>query len=190
MASRNPEKPNILFALTDDQGPWAMGCAGNPEIRTPTLNRLAAEGIRFENCFCTSPVCSPARASIFTGRIPSQHGVHDFLHKCPATDEHRFLEGQPTYVEVLNEAGYETGFSGKWHLGYGLEPQKGFKTWNTMPYGGCDYFRPPIVVNGEVVVHEGAYTSDIFTDNAQRGPAYGENAFEIQHPMQWDPDRL
>jgi len=166
VASRNPDRPNLLFVLTDDQGPWAMGCAGNSEIRTPTLDRLAAEGLRFENCFCTSPVCSPARASILTGRIPSQHGIHDFLHKDPGNDEHRYLEGQPTYVEVLNEGGYETGLSGKWHLGYGLEPQKGFNAWDVMPYGGCDYFRPPIVEKGEVVRYEETYASDLFTDNA------------------------
>ena len=71
--------PNILFILTDDQGAWAMGCAGNEEILTPNIDRLAAEGIRFTNFFCASPVCSPARASILTGMIPSQHGVHDWI---------------------------------------------------------------------------------------------------------------
>lgn len=79
MASRNPEQPNLLFVLSDDQGAWAMGCAGNEEIRSPNLDRLAREGIRFDNFYCASPVCSPARASILTGRIPSQHGVHDFV---------------------------------------------------------------------------------------------------------------
>ena len=57
------EKTNIVFILTDDQGPWALGCAGNPEIRTPNLDRLAGRGIRFTDFFCTSPVCSPSRAS-------------------------------------------------------------------------------------------------------------------------------
>lgn len=70
---------NIDFILSDDQGPWALGCAGNPEIRTPNLDRLAAEGIRFENFFSASPVCSPARATLLTGRTPSQHGVHDWI---------------------------------------------------------------------------------------------------------------
>lgn len=70
---------NILFVLTDDQGAWAMGCAGNSELRTPTLDRLAADGMRFENLYCVSPVCSPARASLLTGKIPSRHGVHDWL---------------------------------------------------------------------------------------------------------------
>ena len=73
--------PNILFILTDDQGEWAMHCSGNEELVTPTLDRLANEGMRFENFFCVSPVCSPARASIYTGKIPSQHGVHDWLAK-------------------------------------------------------------------------------------------------------------
>jgi len=173
MASRNTARPNLLFILTDDQGSWAMGCAGNPEIRSPNLDRLAAEGTRFDNFFCASPVCSPARASVLTGRIPSQHGVHDFLHWGPGyaekdipADQVRFLEGQPTYIEVLREAGYDTCLSGKWHLGYGLEPQAGFQTWNPMPYGACHYFRAPVVEGGTVITHEGSYSSDVFTDNA------------------------
>ena len=75
MTSKNLERPNIVFVLTDDQGHWAMRCAGNDEIHTPNLDRLAATGMRFDNFFCASPVCSPARASILTGRIPSQHGI-------------------------------------------------------------------------------------------------------------------
>ena len=72
-------RPNVIFILTDDQGPWAAGCYGNPEIRTPNIDRLAATGVRFDNFFCSSPVCSPARASLLTGKIPSQHGVHDWI---------------------------------------------------------------------------------------------------------------
>jgi arylsulfatase A-like enzyme len=150
-----------------------MGCAGNREMRSPNLDRLSAEGTRFENFFCASPVCSPARASILTGRIPSQHGVHDFLHWGPSyaekdipADETRFLEGQPTYVEILKEAGYDTCLSGKWHLGYGLEPQCGFQTWNVMPYGGTDYFNAPVVEEKKIVTQEGVYVTDIFTNNA------------------------
>lgn len=71
--------PNIIMLLSDDQGTWSLGSYGNPEIKTPVLDRMAEEGIRFENFFCTSPVCSPARASIMTGKMPSQHGVLDWL---------------------------------------------------------------------------------------------------------------
>ena len=82
-------RPNILFILSDDQGAWAMRCAGNEEMVTPNLDRLSATGIRFDNFFCAFAVCSPARASILTGRIPSQHGVQDFLRAGNAT----FLPG-------------------------------------------------------------------------------------------------
>lgn len=75
------KQKNFLFVLTDDHGAWAMGCAGNKELHTPNLDRIAANGIRFNNMFCVSPVCSPARMSIYTGKIPSQHGVHDWLAK-------------------------------------------------------------------------------------------------------------
>ncbi len=76
---RKQKKTNIVFILSDDHGAWATGCYGNKEVITPTLDSLADEGIRFDNFYCTSPVCSPARASILTGRMPSQHGVHDWI---------------------------------------------------------------------------------------------------------------
>jgi arylsulfatase A-like enzyme len=73
--------PNIIFILSDDQGPWAAGCYGNSEIRTPNLDRIANTGMRFDRFFCASPVCSPSRASFLTGQIPSQHGVHDWIRE-------------------------------------------------------------------------------------------------------------
>ena len=178
MASRDPHRPNVLFVLTDDQGAWAMGCAGNTEIRSPNLDRLAREGIRFDSFFCTSPVCSPARASILTGLIPSQHGVHDFLHFTTETlsghdravpaDNVAFLAGMSTYAEILAGLGYHTCLSGKWHLGDGLTPRAGFETWNPMPYGATNYYTVPVVADGELTKHEGSYASDLFTDNALR----------------------
>lgn len=73
------EKPNIVLVMADDMGYWAMGCAGNREIRTPNLDQLAAEGMYFPDFFCTSPVCSPARASVLCGRMPSAHGIQDWI---------------------------------------------------------------------------------------------------------------
>lgn len=73
------KKPNIILILSDDHGNWALNCAGNQELITPNLNRIAEEGVRFNHFFCASPVCSPARLSLFTGEIPSQHGVIDWL---------------------------------------------------------------------------------------------------------------
>lgn len=75
------DKPNIVMVMADDMGYWSMGCAGNREVRTPNLDRLAGEGMYFPDYFCTSPVCSPARASVLCGRMPSQHGVHDWISK-------------------------------------------------------------------------------------------------------------
>lgn len=72
-------RPNIVFILSDDQGNWAMNCAGNEEIITPNLNRIADTGMKFDHFFCASPVCSPARLSLFTGKIPSCHGVIDWI---------------------------------------------------------------------------------------------------------------
>ena len=176
LASHDPDQPNLLFILSDDQGAWAMGCAGNSEIRSPNLDRLSQEGIRFDNFFCTSPVCSPARASILTGRIPSQHGVHDALmwqsdtskggldRDVPA-DRVQFLLGMPTYAELLRDRGYDTCLSGKWHLGDGMEPRCGFDVWNPMPYGGTNYFNVPVIADGELNKHD-TYASDLFTDNA------------------------
>src|SRR5215472_1970584 len=72
-------RPNILVFLTDDHGQWAQHAYGNSELKTPNLDRLAARGIRMRQAFTTCPVCSPARASFFTGLMPSQHGIHDYL---------------------------------------------------------------------------------------------------------------
>lgn len=170
MASRNPSQPNIIFILTDDQGPWAMGCAGNDEIRTPNLDRLAASGIRFENFFCTSPVCSPARASLLTGRIPSQHGVHDWIRDGNTTDDVsgkpiEYLAGQLAYTEILAEHGYTCALSGKWHLGDSINPQKGFTHWYVHQKGGGPYYDAPMIRNG-VLVNEPGYVTDLITDEA------------------------
>ena len=75
------KQPNVLFILSDDQGSWAMGCSGNTDLKTPHLDALAASGVRFDNFYCASPVCSPARVSLLSGKIPSATGVHDWLAK-------------------------------------------------------------------------------------------------------------
>ena len=95
-------KTNVLFILSDDQGPWAAGCYGNPEIRTPNLDRLAATGTRFQDFFVATPVCSPSRATLLTGRVPSQHGVFDFLTGVNVgPDAVRFLEGEVAYTDIM-----------------------------------------------------------------------------------------
>ena len=174
MPSLDPNRPNVVFVLTDDQGWWAMGCAGNPEIRTPNLDRLAATGILFENFFCASPVCSPARASLLTGRVPSQHGVHDWLRAGNTTIEPEkggrlteYLKGQTGYTDIMAASGYVCGLSGKWHLGDCHHPQKGFTFWEAHAMGGGTYYDAPMIHEGDVVRDPG-YVTDLMTDNAMR----------------------
>jgi len=160
------ERPNVVFMLTDDQGVWAAGCYGNPEIRTPNLDRIAASGMRFENFFVATPVCSPSRATLFTGRIPSQHGVHDWLREgnC-GQGAIRYLEGETAYTDVLAANGYVCGLSGKWHLGDSQRPQFSFEHWYVHQKGGGDYNAAPMVRNGELVTESG-YITDLITDDA------------------------
>lgn len=181
------KKPNILFILTDDQGAWAMRCSGTPELYTPNLDRIAAEGMRFENFFCASPVCSPARASLMTGKIPSAHGVLDWIRsgsvdgekfavqgeENPYADGYKnerkpiaYLEGQTTYTDVMVENGYSCALSGKWHLGDSVRPQHGFKKWYSLGLGGCCYYHPDIVENGGIRVEHGKYVTELFADKA------------------------
>jgi arylsulfatase A-like enzyme len=172
-------RPNIVFILTDDQGPWALGCAGNREIITPNLDALAANGVRFDNFFCASPVCSPARASLLTGRIPSQHGVHDWIRAgnlAPAAGVNAFgnddrvieyLAGMPAYTDTLAANGYTCALSGKWHLGDSIKAQKGFTYWLTIPYGGSDYYNPPVIADGRVWRQPG-YLTEVITEGALR----------------------
>lgn len=177
MASKDPAKPNIVMVLTDDQGFWALGSAGNPEIQTPHIDTLAKEGMRFDNFFCASPVCSPARASLLTGCIPSYHGVHDWIRKGNLAEEVRpgdffadgqafpYLEGLTAYTEILAANGYTCGLSGKWHLGDSLTPQKGFSHWFTIPRGGSDYQNARVIHDGIVEIAPG-YLTDAITEDA------------------------
>jgi len=170
---------NVIFILADDHGIWAAGCYGNHEIRTPHLDRLAADGMRFNNFFCVSPVCSAARASLLTGRIPSQHGVHDWIRSGNATaallppaarleetDGIDYLGGQGCYSEILAAGGYACGISGKWHCGDSQHAQKGFKHWFVHPQQGIHYYNDAIMFrNGEPVQTEG-YLTDVMTTDA------------------------
>jgi choline-sulfatase len=161
-------KPNVLFILTDDQGVWATGCYGNPEIRTPNLDRLAATGTRFDNFFVATPVCSPSRATLLTGRIPSQHGVHDWIREGNVgPDAIRYLEGELCTTDLLARHGWTCGLSGKWHLGDSQIPQHGFSDWFVHQRGGGPYNDAPMVRNGQLV-NEPGYVTDVITDEALR----------------------
>jgi len=164
MSSKAPT--NVVFILTDDQGIWAAGCYGNPEIRTPNIDRLAKTGIRFENFFVATPVCSPSRATLFTGRIPSQHGVHDWIRGGNVDPGAiRYMEGETAYTDLMAQHGYTCGMSGKWHLGDSRHSQFGFTHWFVHQRGGGPYYNAPMVREGKLVTETG-YITDLITDDA------------------------
>lgn len=163
------KKPNIIFILTDDQGYWSLGCYGNKEIRTPNIDKLAKTGVQLNNFFCTSPVCSPARASLLTGRIPSQHGIQDWIRngngEKPEDRPIEYLAGLTGYTDLLSKNGYECYQCGKWHLGATSKPQKGYSKWFTTLGGSGTYIDAPAYIDGEKIQTKG-YLTDVITDNA------------------------
>lgn len=123
------KSPNIVLVVADDLAAWATGLTGRPEIMTPTLDALAAGGLQMVNAAAVAPVCSPSRASLLTGRLPSQHGVHDFLRE-EAGRDYDWLAGEALLPELLRQAGYRTALIGKWHLDASrTEPARGFDRW-------------------------------------------------------------
>jgi choline-sulfatase len=130
-----PSPPNLLVFMTDDHGHWAARCCGNSEIHSPSLDYLAATGARFTSAFTPSPVCSPARASFFSGKIPSAHGIHDWIEELGVGKDHPGLGGQTTLAARLQRSGYLTGLAGKWHLNHFQKKPPGFDVWFTSALG-------------------------------------------------------
>ncbi|MBL9152213.1 MAG: sulfatase [Verrucomicrobiales bacterium] len=129
------ERPNILVILTDDHRHDAMGFLGHPWLETPHMDRLAREGVHFSNAFVTTSLCSPSRASILTGLYMHRHGVVDNYHAIPG--------GLTFFPQLLQRAGYETAFIGKWHMGGDVDdPQPGFDRWVSFKGQGVYYTDP------------------------------------------------
>jgi arylsulfatase A-like enzyme len=109
-----PDNPNVLWIFSDQHRGHAMSCAGDPNVDTPNLDRLAREGVRFTSAYANSPICSPFRATLYTGQYIHTHGVYS-LHR-------PLLPRQAVLAEVLRDAGYHTSHMGKWHLAGGAGP--------------------------------------------------------------------
>ena len=135
------KKPNVVIILTDDQGYGDLGCMGSADLKTPHIDALAEHGIRFTSMYSASPVCSPSRAALLTGRYPGNAGVRAILAG------HRKASGLtpkvPTLASALKKEGYTTGICGKWHLGLKEECRpnaNGFDEFSGFLAGCLDYY--------------------------------------------------
>lgn len=149
-----PARPNILFIFSDDHAWQAISAYGSTLIRTPNIDRLAEEGMRFDRCLVPNSLCGPSRATVLTGTYSHINGLYD--NRNP-----RFDGSQITFPKLLHAAGYQTAIIGKWHLG---SDPTGFDFWQILP-GQGRYYNPPMRRNGERV-HEQGYVTDIITDQA------------------------
>ncbi len=153
------ERPNLLFLFTDDQRWDAMGCAGNERIHTPNLDSLAASGTRFRNAFVTLSICSPSRAAALTGRYNSANGVTVVGKGTLDSDE-------ITFAQILKQAGYRTGVTGKWHLGNSPK-DCGFDFSNVCQGNGTWYGRAFVRGNSEKMTAPG-FVDDFIADESIR----------------------
>ena len=203
------ERPmNVLFLFPDQMRAQAMGCMGNPDVKTPNLDRLASEGVLFRNHFANSPVCCPARAIILTGTYAHTNGM--------IANDLRLRESETSVAELFAEAGYRTGFVGKWHLDGGprqpgwIPPgarRQGFEFWaaNEVSHAHFDthYFRDdpePIPIK----TFEASVWTDIgieflrqtqqdarpFFLTVQMGPPHDPYIAPDEYMALYDPDAL
>ena len=157
-ALTDTQRPNILFILTDDHRHDFMSCIGKPDfLKTPNIDRIAHEGVMFKNAFATTALCSPSRASILTGSYAHKHGVYGNINVDPDP-------ALPTFPKLLQAAGYETAFIGKWHMANSADPRPGFDHWVSFSGQGT-YANCKLNVNGKRQVAT-QYLTDELTNRA------------------------
>jgi arylsulfatase A-like enzyme len=153
--SHAADRPNILFIMSDDHAVQAISAYGSNRNETPNIDRIAAEGVRFDRCYVTNSICGPSRACILTGKYSHQNGVYDHY------DRHELDGSQVTFPKLLQAAGYQTAIVGKWHL---VSEPTGFDHWDILPDQG-KYYRPDFITAAGRTTVPG-HTTDIITNKA------------------------
>ena len=148
---QNTKRPNIIFIMSDDHAMNAISSYGNSVNRTPNIDRIADEGMRFNQSFCTNSICGPSRAVLLTGKYSHINGH--------INNSVSFDGSQQTFPKILQQNNYQTALIGKWHLK--SEPT-GFDYWNILP-GQGSYYNPDFIEMGEKKRFEG-YVTDLITD--------------------------
>ncbi|WP_276167420.1 sulfatase family protein [Zobellia alginiliquefaciens] len=144
-------RPNIIFIMSDDHAYQAISAFDDKLIKTPNIDRIAAEGAKFNNSFVTNSICAPSRAVMLTGKYSHLNGKKDNLDV--------FDGSQQTFIKLLKADGYETSIFGKWHL---KSVPEGFDIWNILIDQG-EYYNPNLIKNGDTVQIKG-YTTDLITE--------------------------
>src|SRR5690606_780253 len=200
-----PARPNIVFIMTDDAGYGDLGIYGAPDVRTPVLDQLARDGVRFTNFYSNGPTCSPTRAGLISGRYQQRYNVEAPLPTAPRAEGRGLRAEGHSLPHLLKTAGYDTALVGKWHLGY--EPDQspeahGFDYFFGFKAGFVDYYQhtnsdgePDLWENGQLVTEEG-YMTDLITERAVRyirerrnGPFFLSVQYNAPHWPYQPPDR-
>ena len=182
-----PDRPNVVFIMSDDHAAHAISAYGSRINQTPNLDRIAESGIRMDAAFCTNSICAPSRAAILTGTYNHINGV--------TTLNTHLDDSLWTFPQSLQSAGWQTALFGKWHLGHGDgHDPSGFDHWRVLP-GQGHYHNPVFLDSVDGVVERGGYVTDLITDDCiewlDRRDAERPFALFCQHKAPhrtWEPD--
>jgi arylsulfatase A-like enzyme len=159
-------RPNIVLIVSDNQSHSLIGTYGNKEIKTPNIDKLARQGVRFNQAFAVNGVCSPTRAALLTGLMPSQTGIHVALPSDIDVPGWSGIEEFRSIPQTFSEAGYNTALVGKYHLGMPQKPQLGFQYWVTFPSGHTTTFYDQTVIDNGKQYEVAEHLTDFWTKKA------------------------